>query len=274
MAAHVYSRSFAARMPDWVLSVFTLLFFIFMIAPIAVVVAASFTSVSYVSFPPVGFSLKWFGKVWDYKPFVDSFIVSLEVAFGSAIIGAILAIPAALHLARSRSAFAGAISSFMLSPLSLPAIVLGFSLLFYLSAIGVPLSITSLLIAHTVVTVPYIMRSVIGIYRSVSPSYEEAAAVLGAGSMQTFWHVTLPMIRPGVFAGALFAILISIDNLPLSFFFSSVNTNTLPVVVLSYLENQFDPAIAAISTIQLLFAILLLVIMERMYGLRRMALSM
>ena len=83
-----------------------------------------------------------------------------------------------------------------------------------------------------------------------------------------FALITLPLIRPGLFAGAMFSILISLDNLPLSFFFGNASTNTLPVVMLSYMQNQFDPAVAAISTVQMALAVVLLLAVERLYGLQ------
>jgi putative spermidine/putrescine transport system permease protein len=144
-------------------------------------------------------------------------------------------------------------------------------LLFYLSALGLGVSLSSLLIAHTVVSVPYLVRTVAGVYRGVSPNLEESALMLGASKLQVFRYVTLPLIAPGVFAGALFAILISIDNLPVSYFFGSPSTNTLPVVMLSYLEYSFDPSIAAVSTIQLCFAVVALIIVQRIYGLQGMS---
>ena len=95
--------------------------------------------------------------------------------------------------------------------------------------------------------------------------------ILGANRWQVFRHATLPAIRPAIFAGGTFSILISIDNLSISYFFSSPTTNTLPVVILSYLETQFDPSIAAASTVQLLVAAVLLFVIERVYGLRSIA---
>jgi putative spermidine/putrescine transport system permease protein len=151
----------------------------------------------------------------------------------------------------------------------MPLIVLGFALLFYLSRLGFGVSFVSLLIAHTVVSLPYIVRTVAGVYRGISPEFEESAAILGANRWQVFRHVTLPMIKPGIFAGALFAMLISVDNLPISYFFGSADTNTLPVVMLSYLEHQFDPSVAAASTVQLVIAMIGLVLLERTYGLQR-----
>ena len=102
------------------------------------------------------------------------------------------------------------------------------------------------------------------------PDLEESATILGANRWQVLRHVTLPQIRPGIFAGALFSILISVDNLPISFFFGSPSTNTLPVVMLSYLEHQFDPSIAALSTVQMILAMAGLFVIERFYGLRHL----
>jgi putative spermidine/putrescine transport system permease protein len=250
------------------LALFVAAFFVFIVAPIVIVVIVSFSSQSYVGFPLTGVSLKWYWRIWDYQPFINSMITSTELAFASALCGTLLAVPAALGLSRSDSAVAAALVSFLMSPLSIPAVMLGFALLYYLSWMGFGISFLSLLIAHTVIAIPYIVRTVLAGYRGLGPTCEEAARVLGAGPWRCFWHVTLPLIRPSIFAGALFAILISFDNLPISFFFGNASTNTLPVVMLSYLQNQFDPAIAAIGTVQMGLALVLLIVVERVYGLK------
>jgi putative spermidine/putrescine transport system permease protein len=253
------------------LAVFVLLFFVFLATPIVIVVIVSFSSQSYVGFPLTGVSLKWYFRIWEYGPFIDSLITSTKLALASAFCGAILAVPAALGLSRSHGSIAAALVTFLISPLSIPAVVLGFALLYYLSWLGFGVSFTSLLIAHTVIAIPYMLRTVIAGYRALGPTYEEAARILGAGPWRCFWHVTLPLIRPSIFAGGLFAVLVSFDNLPLSFFFGNASTNTLPVVMLSYLQNQFDPAIAAIGTVQMGFALLLLIVVERIYGLKALS---
>jgi putative spermidine/putrescine transport system permease protein len=256
--------------PKFWMLFYVVLFFIFLLGPIFIVVSISFTETEFVAFPPKGFSWKWYERFFEYEPFVDSFIVSVELAIATALLGAGLGVPAALAVTRGKVPYANTIMTFLLSPLSMPLIVVGFALLFYLSAIGFGVSFISLLIAHTVISLPYVVRTVAGVYRGISPDYEESAAVLGANRIQIFWHVTLPMIKPGIFAGMLFAMLISIDNLPISFFFGSADTNTLPVVMLSYLEHQFDPSVAAASSIQLIVAVIGLFIVERIYGLDAM----
>lgn len=261
-----WSRHASERLPVWVLAGFTIIFFVFMLAPILIVVWMSFSAQSFIGFPISAYSLRWFHRIVEYEPFLNSLIVSLEVGLLSTVFAAILGVPAALALARSRGGFADGIAAFMLSPISMPMIVLGFALLFFLSAIGFGISLTSLLVAHTLVGIPYLVRTVIGVYRTQPADFEEAAAILGASRWQVFRHVTLPLVRPGIFAGALFAFLISLDNLPISFFFGSPTTSTLPVVLLSYTENQFDPSIAAVSTVQMVLALAALLIVDRLYG--------
>jgi putative spermidine/putrescine transport system permease protein len=261
---------------DWAmiaLFIYILFFLLFIIAPIASVVIVSFSSSSFISFPIPGLTWRWYHHIVEYRPFIDSLITSIELALASAICGAALAVPAALALARSSSTLAGVLSNFLLAPITIPAIVLGFALLYFLSSLSLGLSFTSLLIAHTVVAIPYILRTVLATYRALPPDLEEAASILGASRWQTFIHLTLPLVRPGIFAGGLFAVLTSLDNLPLSFFFGSSTTNTLPVVMLSYMENQFDPSIAAISTVQMLIAVTALLVLDRIYGIERLTAS-
>lgn len=246
------------------------LFLLFLVLPIISVVWVSFSSASFILFPINGYSLRWYARILEYRPFIDSLLVSIQIAVGSAIIGAALGVPAALWAARSRGWAGSLVANILLAPISVPAIVLGFSLLYLLAAMSLGISFVSLLITHSVVAIPYVARTALAVYRSLPPDFEEAASVLGASRWQTLRHVTLPLIRPGIFAGALFSILISLDNLPLSFFFGSSSTNTLPVVMLSYMQNQFDPSIAAISTVQMLIAVVTLLVVNAFYGIDKL----
>jgi len=261
------------RKPDllaWGLGLWVVLFMTFLLLPIIAVVVVSFSSATYIAFPMPGLSLRWYARIFEYRPFIDSLIVSLQIAIGSALLGIALGVPAALWIARSRSVFAGMAANLLLAPLSVPAIVLGFSLLYLLSWLGFGISFNALLISHTVVSIPYITRTVLAVYRALPPDFEEAASVLGATRWQTLRHTTLPLIRPGIFAGSLFSVLISLDNLPLSFFFGTAQANTLPVVMLSYMQTQFDPSIAAISTVQMLIAVAALLVLNATYGIDKL----
>lgn len=254
----------------WALGAYVVLFLAFIVAPIAAVVLVSFSSASFITFPIPGYTLRWYWRILEYRPFLDAMWVSIEVAVASTVLAAMLGVPAALALARSRSAFAALIANLLLAPITVPAIVLGLALLYFLASLSLGLSLTALVIAHTVAGIPYVTRTVLAVYRALPPDLEEASAVLGATRWQTFRHTTLPLVRPGVFAGGLFAVLTSLDNLPLSFFFGSATTNTLPVVMLSYMENQFDPSIAAVSTVQMLIAVVALVVTDRVYGIEKL----
>ncbi|MBR1125922.1 ABC transporter permease [Bradyrhizobium lablabi] len=261
------------RRPDylaWGLGIWVVAFMTFLLFPIAAVVVVSFSSATYIAFPMPGLSLRWYARIFEYRPFIDSLIVSLQIAIGSAALGILFGVPAALWVARSKTSAAALIGNLLLAPISVPAIVLGFSLLYLLSAIGVGISFAALLISHTVVAIPYISRTVLAVYRALPPDFEEAASVLGATRWQTLYHTTLPLVRPGIFAGSLFAVLISLDNLPLSFFFGTAQSNTLPVVMLSYMQSQFDPSIAAISTVQMLIAVTALLVLNATYGIDRL----
>jgi putative spermidine/putrescine transport system permease protein len=264
------------RAPDpvlWTLRAIVIAFVIFMVAPILVVVGISFTSAGYVGFPMPGLSLRWFAHVLQYQPFLEGIRVSLEVAAGATLISCLLGIPAALALARDESRIAQAIMAYLLSPLSIPMIVLGFAALFYLSRIGFGLSLAALLVIHACVCLPYLVRIVASVYRTLPRGLEEAAELLGAPRWRVLLHVVLPLLRPAILAGSLFSFLVSFDNLPLSYFFGSPATNTLPVVMLAYVEQQFDPSIAALSTLQLIVAVVLLLVVDRAYGLDRLVIS-
>lgn len=264
------ARTPAARIAQGVLTLFVVAFFIFLLAPIVVVVLFSFVDAAFVRLPIESFSLRWYVRMIEYRPFLTSLGFSLFLAVASGLIALVLSLPAALVLARSRSRFAEVVVTLLLAPLSMPMILLGVALLYYLSWMGLGVSVTALLIGHVVVAIPYITRTIIAVYQGTSPSYEESARILGATRWQVFRHVTLPLVRPGIISGLLFSMLVSLDNLPISLFFAGANTNTLPVVMLAYQQNQFDPAIGAISTVQLVVAIVALLLIQRATGLKHL----
>ena len=144
-------------------------------------------------------------------------------------------------------------------------------MLFFLGATRLGLTWWGLLVAHVVIAVPYVLRATLAVYRGLDRGLEEAALVLGAGPWQAFRHVTLPLLRPGLAAGGLFAFLTSFDNVPVSIFLTTARNNTLPVTILSYLVSQdFDAVIGAISAVQVGIVLVLLYLLDRIYGVSRL----
>jgi putative spermidine/putrescine transport system permease protein len=241
--------------------------FAFLALPMVIVVAVSFNAGEFIHFPPRGFSLRWFRHVFEGANFGAAIVVSLQLALLSTLGSLGLGIPAAIALVRYPVPFRDAIQAFLLSPLSLPLIVFGIALLFYAGAIGLQLSFVGLLAGHIVITVPYILRTVLAVYAGVDRHLEEAAMVLGADGVTCFRRITLPLIKPGIVVGSIFSFLTSFDNVPVSIFLTKTETTTLPVAILSYLVYSFDPSVAAVSTLQMLFAVTVLLVLERTYGL-------
>ncbi len=246
---------------------------IFILAPLVVVVVAAFNSAEFAVFPPPGLSLRWISKALTdpefIKPLWNSTVLGLSATLGTAIV----AVPAAILLARHTFPLKSEFEAFLLSPLTLPQIVLATGLLFFVNIIGLGSSFAGLLAGHMVITMPYMLRTVYGVYAGTNREIEEAAAVLGAGPIRTFFSVTLPMLRSGILAGGIFAFLISFDEVPIALLLTNTTNVTLPVSILSYLIYNYDPTIAAISAIQIAIVVVLLIVLDRVFGLKTLMFS-
>lgn len=254
------------------LRLYSILIAVFIMLPQAIVVVIAFSSASFVSFPPQGYSLRWFQRVLVDPSFMRPMWNSVVLGALAASIAALVAIPAAIALVRHRFRHADAVQTFLLSPLSMPSLILAIALLFFLSAIGLGNTFTGLVIGHVVITIPYLLRTIVAVYASADPRIEEAAYTLGANPLATFWHVTLPLLRPALFAGGMFAFLISFDEVAISLLLSNARSMTLPVSILGYLVNNYDPAVAAISVVKMAIVVLGLLALEYAYGLRNLTL--
>jgi putative spermidine/putrescine transport system permease protein len=251
-----------------VLWLYTGLLSCYLLAPIIVVVVAAFTSADFIMFPPQGFSLKWFDKVLRDPEFVKPLWNSIRLGLAATLVSSLLAIPAAIALIRGAIPGRRIIETFLFAPLSLPTIILAVGLLFFSARIGLTNSFAALLAGHVVITIPYMLRTVLGVYAGMNREIEDAARVLGANDWQVVSYVTLPVIRPGVLAGAIFAFLMSFDEVAVALLLTNSDTTTLPVSILSYLVYNYDPAVAAISTIQIIIVIAALLVLERVFGIK------
>jgi putative spermidine/putrescine transport system permease protein len=225
-----------------------MLILLYLVAPVIVVVATAFTTTAYPVFPPQGFTLQWFERFLGMPEFTDAIRRSALLAFSSTLVATVLGTFSALSLARYRFRGREAISAFMLSPILFPTIVFGLALLVFYSRVGLSGSFAGLVIAHSVLTTPFVIRLVMASLAEFDPAVEEASRNLGAGWWRTFLQVTLPLIRPGVLAGAVFAFIISFDELVVTLFLAGPDMTTLPVRIYTYVEFSSDPTISAIST--------------------------
>jgi putative spermidine/putrescine transport system permease protein len=229
----------------------------FILLPLVLVTWLAFFRQEIPSFPPEGYSLQWFGAVMNNKSFVNGFILSSQVGIAATVIGVVLALPASLAIARRRFFGRGIVNALMLMPLIVPGVVLGTSIyVFQIEAeiaTGAQLlgSTAGLIAAHALVVIPWAARLVTASLESFDPAIEEAAKNLGAGPWTTFYRVTLPSIRPGIVAGALFGFVTSFGNLEMSLFLVGPGSTTLPIAILQYLEWKIDPAVAAVSVMQI-----------------------
>jgi len=247
---------------------FHALFVLFILAPIVMVCAVAFTSQGYLSLPVHGASLRWFSAIWRNSDFTSAFAQSLRLAALSSTITVGLAIPAALALARHRFPGREALTLFFMSPLMLPAILTGLALFQSYLLVGIGRPVWGLIMAHTLIAVPYVLRTTLAVLHNFDRRIEEAAAVLGASPLRVFFEVTLPLIRPGVFAGGVFAFIVSFDQFPVSLFLVVPKGETLPVVLFNYMKFDLDGAIAAASMVSILLALAVVLVLERLIGLK------
>jgi putative spermidine/putrescine transport system permease protein len=234
----------------------------FLLAPIVVVLVLSFSAGATVSFPPPGFSLRWFRYLAGRDEFISSALVSVEIAALASLGAVALGLPASLALVRERFPGKAFIDGVLMSPLVLPGIVTGIALLQYFTAIGVIHSFSRLVLAHLVICTPYAIRSITASLHRIDPSIEEASRTLGANALTTFRRVLLPLLRPGVVAAFIFSFVTSFDNVVVSIYLIGADTVTLPIRILTYVEWQFDPSIAAISTILVVVTTIVVVFTE------------
>jgi len=229
-----------------------------MLLPIFFIGWLSFFRNELLSFPPEGYTLRWFQQLWLQPQFADGFMTSLEVGIVAMLGGLALGIPASLALARSNFRGKEAVTALLTSPLIVPSIVIGTALYIFFIQIEIatewPLtgSVIGLGLAHILVTIPWTVRLLTASLEGLDRSLEEAAMNLGADRWRTLLHVTLPVIRPAVVAAALFGFVVSFGNLEISLFLVAPGTTTLPIAILQYLQWKIDPTIAAISLIQIL----------------------
>lgn len=244
---------------------------VFLMAPLLIAVAVSFSASSVFALPPPEWSLRWYERLPNTRGLWPSLITSLQVAGVSTLVALILGTLCAIGVVRGRFPGREALATFMVSPLMMPGLVLGIAMLQFFREMGLRDAYASLMIAHVVITLPYVMRTVMGSLTLFDFTLIDAARTLGCSYPAALVKVVVPVLAPAFLTSGLFAFLASMDNYPISIFFSDAWTKTLPLQMLQYVEESPNPVIAAISSGLILLTILILAIADRLVGLRRLA---
>jgi putative spermidine/putrescine transport system permease protein len=251
------------------LAIFHWLFAAFMLAPLVMVVLVSFTDKGYISMPFAGASWRWYRAILDHSDFIDAFWRSLALAATSATMGTLLALPAGMAIAWYRFPGREAILGLLLSPLMVPTVVLGIALLRFFTQLGAAGTLWGLAAAHTVIVLPYVLRLVVAAATGFDCVLVQAAQSLGASGWTVFRRIELPLIVPGVVGGWIIAFITSFDELTMTIFVASPATATLPVKMYNYIANTIDPLLASVSTVLIVVTLVLMVALDRFYGLDR-----
>jgi putative spermidine/putrescine transport system permease protein len=261
-------------MRSFVLSTVLVLAFVFLLAPIVVVVVSSFNAVGVFSFPPQSFTTRWY---YEIDPgFYQALYVSLIVASITVVIAVLVGVPAAIALARGDFPGRDTLNALCLSPLMVPALVTGvavfqFSLVIWdVTRVTLGGSIAGLVMGHLTFAIPFVVRSVLASHTRFDLALEEAAQNLGARPLQTFFEVTLPMLKPGIASGAIFAFLVSLDEVPIALFMGGGDATTLPVRMFTAIEISFGGDILAVSSLIVVVSVVLMLILDRIVGLEHL----
>lgn len=240
---------------------------ILIVVPLLLTLYLSVFNEQLILFPPRGYTLSWYPAI--LPNFGAAILTSLQLGLAAVSGSLLIGLPAGIGLARHRFRGRGVIATLLLAPLTMPGIALGLALYIALVAIDETLgsavtgSIGGLILAHIMITTPWVVRLCLASLTNHDRAAEEAAASLGANPLTVIWRVTLPAMRAGIIAAALFAFVISFENLELALFLTSPGVTTLPVAVLQYLEYHIDPLVSAVAVLQIVAVAALLLLLDR-----------
>jgi putative spermidine/putrescine transport system permease protein len=246
------------------------LFVIFMLAPIVVVVWVAFTPEGFLSFPTDRWSLRWFRALARYPEFISAFWRSLGLGALSSLLAITVSVPAALAIARYRFRGREAMTTLFMSPLMIPSVVLGIAFLRFFTQIGLGGTFIGLVLSHIVIVTPYALRltlaSAIGLDRAI----EHAAVSLGASEATVLKRITLPLVLPGLVSGWALAFINSFDEVTMTVFIAAPGTETLPVRMFLYIQDNIDPLVTSVSACVIAVTVVVLLALDRAYGLERL----
>lgn len=231
-----------------------LLICLFLLLPTLIVVPMSFSGADMLTFPPVGFSTRWYETYFTDPTWREATVNSLLVAVMAAAMATVLGTVAALALVHVRPGLAGAFRGLFLLPMIVPTIVTAVASYKVFAELGLSGRLIGVALAHALLGLPFVVINVSAVLRKADPRIEHAARSLGASPLRAFLHVTLPMIAPGVIIGAVFAFLTSFDEVVIAIFLTGIDSTTLPVQMWSGIRFEINPTVAAVSVLLVLLS--------------------
>lgn len=239
----------------------------FIVAPLLVVVLVSFSAKEYISMPFDGVSFRWYKEILDAPELINAFWLSIRLAFASATLASIVAVPAALAIARHRFLGREAVMAFLMSPMMIPHVVLGVAFLRFFSIMGWTGSFFAMVLIHALIVVPFSMRLTLAAVIGLENDAENAARSLGATRFTAFRRILLPLIMPGVAGGWVLCFIASFDEVTMTIFVATPGTTTLPVALYHRITFLSDPVTTSVSTIMIIGTMLLMFALDRLVGL-------
>ena len=237
----------------------------FLALPVVCVVGASLTAGDFLSFPPHGLSLRWYAAFFADRELMRGTQISLTIAAATTMTAAIIGVCAALFIDGDPPQ-RRLLSTLFLSPLNIPLVLTGFAMLVLFTRWNL-VNVVGLFIGHVVVTVPYMMRTILSSPALGDPALPRAAAIFGASPISVFRHVTLPQLKPGLISGCLFVFLASLNNVALSVFLASPGASPLPVIIFNRMDNLASPSVAAGAALLIILTAGCVFLLERRYSL-------
>ncbi|RDI58850.1 putative spermidine/putrescine transport system permease protein [Microvirga subterranea] len=257
--------------PHPILIIVAALVYVFLMVPLVIVVGAALSDTTYLTFPPQGLSLRWFTNIFEISAFRRTIVTSLQIAFLGTFLALVIGIPAAYALNRYRVELPRWLGTLFVLPILVPEIVFGFALLKSLTVgAGVPIFV-ALLIGHTLLVLPYVVRVISASLASFDFSIEEAAISLGSAPLKTFFTIVLPNVRAGMIAAFILAFITSLNDVSVSLFLTGPGISTLPIQILAHVEQFFDPTVASVSVLLMFLTVAVMAVVERTLGLTFLA---
>jgi len=257
--------------PNFVLIAIAVLVYLFLMGPLVIVVGASLSDTTFLTFPPQGLSLRWFENVFAISAFRRTIVTSLQIAILGTFVALLIGLPAAYALNRYRIELPRWLGTLFVLPILVPEIVFGFALLKSLSVgAGVPV-FGALLVGHTLLVLPYVVRVISASLASFDFSIEEAAISLGSAPLKTFFTIVLPNVRAGVIAAFILAFITSLNDVSVSLFLTGPGVSTLPIQILAHVEQFLHATVASVSVLLMFLTVAVMAVVERTLGLTFLA---